>query len=176
MEVYEAMRTSGGIAVVAVTALFLCGAARVAHAQGASTPPAGAVAPGRRTAAPAPAAGKDQTVAKAPTDLDRVRQRLLAPLAARLRVSDLPYFFVRATAPTVTFMDIAGSFDLVNGPAPAASVTPNEMMAYWRSPLSGTWPRVQQHVSFGDAVMAAAINKAIQHLSPIQLGGGGSRP
>ncbi len=97
------------------------------------------------------------------SDLARVKSQLqmLPPVEFDLRPA--LHFYAATSEKTMTFEDITKSFDLINGPAPAASVTHADMLQYWHD--KDLTPAM--HVTFGPAVAAGAINFAAEEAKKI---------
>ena len=144
-----------------------------AHAQ--TAPPPATPTPVARDATPPAGQTVDApktSVTATSDDLDRVKKALLTPPAIQIDpktfsnvfASDAR-FYATAHGKPVTFLDLVGSFDLMNGPTPYAAMTHEEFMDMSRphDPIG--------HVGLTDVAEAAALTVAFSAAEQIILKG-----
>jgi hypothetical protein len=122
-----------------------------------ATPPAGQVGEVQKPAEPT-----------AQADLDRVKEALQAPPTVRFdpHILDAEVrFYAIAHGKSVTFEDLVGTFDLMNGPVLYANMTHEEFMAMSQPPA------LSRHITFGDVTKFAALQLGFEAAEKLILKG-----
>jgi hypothetical protein len=91
-------------------------------------------------------------------DLDRVKRAFLSPSSMHFDPNlfkPAARFYATARATPVTFADIVGSFDLMNGPTPRGAMTYREFVAMSQPKVPGG------HVGLADVGKAARLDIAL---------------